>query len=286
MQDCVVIRRAVVLLCVLLAMSSGMSTGAHAGPLPLCQIFGGSRAAVAEGFERPSIKALTASGFWHFQITGAGGTTELVTEDVHSGTRALRMHAKPTLPGSTLTKLDLATNRTCFLQNDDMWFRGWFFFEDFGHGLTPVTIWDIEAPDYIYPTVSDLSPLSASQSVSPGRRLMVLPGNAVYMQSKASGAGLQDFRQTPPAKQLPIGRWVEIVVHMHIDGFGIFGGRTRVWQDGVKIIDAGGINFPYGGYAPYRSLQVGVSANERPYPVAITVDDIEISHTRPRGAPR
>jgi hypothetical protein len=241
-------------LCVLLAVSGGLPTIAWAGPLPRCRIFGGSRAPVAEGFERPSVADLTASGFWHFQITGAGGTTELVTDTVHSGTRALRMHARPTLPGATLTKLDLATNRVCFLQNDDMWFRGWFFFEDFGRGLTPVTIWDIEAPDYIYPMVSDLSPLSASQSVSPGRRLMVLPGNAVYMQSKASGAGLQDSRQTPPAKKLPIGRWVEIVVDMHIDGIVIFGGRTRVWQDGVTIIDATGINFPYGGYAPRARL--------------------------------
>jgi hypothetical protein len=41
---------------------------------------------------------------------------------------------------------------------------------------------------------------------------------------------------------------------MHIDGFGIFGGRTRVWQDGVKIIDAIGNNFPYGGYATRAGL--------------------------------
>ena len=56
-------------------------------------------------------------------------------------------------------------------------------------------------------------------------------------------------------------------------------------QDGLRIIRAKGQNFPWGGYAIYRSLEVGVSANPRPWPITITVDDVELSTTEPPGFP-
>ena len=73
----------------------------------------------------------------------------------------------------------------------------------------------------------------------------------------------------------PVGRWVRVQMHLRLSDQK--DGLVELWQDGVKLVEAGGQTLPLAN-AIYDDLEVGISAHSfGPAAATLFVDDVVIS---------
>ncbi|MFT4690898.1 MAG: heparin lyase I family protein [Verrucomicrobiia bacterium] len=176
-------------------------------------------------------------------------------EQVHSGTRALKAYS--VLPTSGMSTCKAALHRSLFhfVKGDDVWFSGWFYFEQVGE----------------YNTLMDLE--STWVPGHPGMRIVLQKGLLSFQLAKWEPK--RSYRQSNDTRtKMPTQQWVQITSRLHLreDDTGI----VQLWQDGKLLIDERGQTLPFAG-AVYDDFEIGLSAHSKGKgPALLYVDDVSI----------
>lgn len=175
---------------------------------------------------------------------------DLVGDNVHSGSHALRFYAVE--PGWTMntSKSLVEKKNLCFGKGDDLWFSGWFYLEK----NVPATLFDFET-----------------------RRMQGGPGIRLFIRQKKYASMELKFIVKPQYNQtsvsVPLGRWFHIKLHLRLSNHD--DGLIEMWQDGTRILSMNGQTLPTND-SVYHVMQLGITATPRE--AAVVADDIAVSN--------
>jgi hypothetical protein len=194
-------------------------------------------------------------------VSGEGGfldnRVEVSRESAHTGERSLRCYSVAPSRGMVTAKASLSTSLLHFVKGDDVWFSAWF--QVAGGGGRPFTLADLE---------------NTWIKEHPGLRIVL--DQAGHLAAELKWAEKPMYRQSKGREVVfPVGRWVRVQMHLRLSDQK--DGLVELWQDGVKIVEAGGQTLPLAN-AIYDDLEVGISAHSfGPAAATLFVDDVVIS---------
>jgi hypothetical protein len=181
-------------------------------------------------------------------------------ERTHSGARALKTYS--VLPTSGMATCKAALHRSLFhfVKGDDVWFSGWYYFEEPGE----------------YNTLMDLE--STWVPGHPGMRIVLNEGLLSFQLAKWEPK--RSYRQPSDSRvPMPIRKWVHLKSRLHLseDDTGII----QLWMDGELLIDERGQTLPFAG-AVYDDFEIGLSAHSKGKgPALLYVDDVSLGDHPP-----
>jgi len=204
---------------------------------------------------------------------------ELSSEQVRSGTRALKCSARP-YDGHVASKADIGRSGLSFVGGDETWIELWLYIVG-GHPLGSVFLLDLEAPGTC--TSAGACPGKGAGDIctSPGRRLYLSGPSGDWLKSDLGKWCLgKDFYQPAGAgKSLPTDRWVRLRLHVRFSA--LTDGIMQVWQDDDLVIDARGMTLPRADAVCDR-LQVGITANgNEEAATTLFLDDVTVWRMAP-----
>jgi len=172
-----------------------------------------------------------------------------------SGTQSLKCVAPPRPSNLICCKSSISSPLVYFRQDDDFWFRGYFFAES----ARPYSILDLEC-EWI--------------KQHSGIRIIIDENGLLGVELKALDKPKYLQLSDNPIV-FPLGQWVEVKAHFllshKVDGV------IQLWQDGQLIVDTHGVTLPLKRVI-YSSLEIGISAHSYgDKPCELWVDDLEVS---------
>jgi hypothetical protein len=224
----------------------------------------------SEDFERAaSTDDLLTPSRWHYSTTdpkradqegnyyNLGNRITVSRDVVHGGNASARFHARPS--SRIASKSSLSRNIMYFKKGDDVYFSGWFFFED-----TP-SIYDAGG--------FTLFDLESTFMKSVGLRTIFRINDSLTFELELPKT---QFRQDRGSEvSFPTRRWVHIETHAVLSDEA---GLVEIWQDGRKVLEKKGRTLPLADTV-YDRFEIGITAIAQgsKYEKVLYVDDVAIS---------
>lgn len=173
-----------------------------------------------------------------------------------SGSRSLKCVAPPRSSEMICCKSSISSPLMYFRQDDDFWFRGYFFAES----SRPYSIMDLEC-EWI--------------KQHAGIRICIDENGLLGVELKALDKPKYVQLSEHPLV-FPLGQWVEVKAHFLLSHKS--DGVIQLWQDGELIVDMLGVTLPLKRVI-YSSLEIGISAHSYGNkPCELWVDDVEVAN--------
>jgi hypothetical protein len=186
-----------------------------------------------------------------------GNRVTLSRDVVHTGKAALRLYAVPS--SRDVSKASISKGIMYFKKGDDVYFSGWFFFED-----TP-SIYDAGG--------FTLFDLESTFMKSVGLRTIFRINDSLTFELELPKT---QFRQDRGSEvSFPTRRWVHIETHAVLSDEA---GLVEIWQDGRKVLEKKGRTLPLADTV-YDRFEIGITAIAQgsKYEKVLYVDDVAIS---------
>lgn len=175
----------------------------------------------------------------------------LVEDPTDSANKVLEFNSVAPTADMVVSKCSMSSVLGYFKKGDDLWFEAEYYIKD---GI-PFTLVDFENSYF---------------EGSPGPRV-VIRNNKLELENKF-GAKLQFKPNSAP--DITGATWFTVKVHLQFSN--TEEGILELWQDGVKIVSATGINLPTSN-AIQNVLEVGISATNTN--TVLLIDNLRISDT-------
>lgn len=173
------------------------------------------------------------------------------TAQAHSGKKALRALAVPPGNGASFSKASLESELVYFVKGDEVRLSAWFYI---ARGR-PVGLLDVES-SYVLEY--------------PGMRILL--DEALSPRVELKWADKPTYRASGDVR-LPVGRWVELRLHMILSDRN--DGRVELWVDGTSVIRARGQTLPLADTV-YDRIEIGITANTGET-AEVFVDDVRMA---------
>ncbi|MEP3211204.1 MAG: heparin lyase I family protein [Maribacter sp.] len=175
----------------------------------------------------------------------------IVEDPTNSANKVLEFYSVAPTADMVVSKCSLSSVLGYFKKGDDLWFEANYYIKE---GM-PFTLVDFENSYF---------------EGSPGPRV-VIRDNKLEFENKF-GAKLRF--ESNSAAAIAIGEWFTVKLHLKFSN--TEEGILELWQDGVQIVSASGINLPTSN-AIQNVLEVGISATSSN--TVLLIDNLRISDT-------
>jgi Polysaccharide lyase len=174
---------------------------------------------------------------------------ELASDPLIVTNQVLKFTSVAPTPRMVTAKTSIESEINFFEKDADLWFQADYFLES----GTPFSIADFENSYF---------------DEGPGPRV-VIRNNVLSVENKF-GAKKEYFQSSPVS--IPSKKWFTVKVHLKFNN--LTAGVIELWQDGIKVISATGINLPTSNSIQNR-VEVGVTATS--VGCVLFMDNIKIS---------
>lgn len=174
---------------------------------------------------------------------------ELSADPVSVTNQVLKFTSVAPTASMVTAKASIASEISFFDKGSDLWFQADYYIES----GEPFSIVDFENSYF---------------DEGPGPRVVIR--NNVFSVENKFGAKIEYFQSSPV--KIPIKKWFTVKVHLKFNNMAA--GIIELWQDGIQVISATGINLPTSNSIQNR-VEVGVTATS--VGCVLLMDNIKIS---------
>jgi len=175
---------------------------------------------------------------------------ELVVDPTDASNTCLRFDAVAKTDDMVTSKSSIQSPLLFFENGDDLWFSADYLIQ----GNLPTTLADFENEFF---------------DGRPGPRILI-SNDKLAIENKFGDKKI--YRHVRDIK-VPNDQWFNVVVHFNFSAEN--DGLIELWQDGVQLISANGVNLPLVN-SIQNSLEIGISATEKSS--TVFVDNVKIDH--------
>ncbi len=174
---------------------------------------------------------------------------KIVEDPTDLSNKVIEFNCVGPTPEMVTSKCSITSTLNYFKNDNDVWYEADYYIKS---GI-PYSLVDFENSYF---------------EGSPGPRV-VIRDNKLEFENKF---GVKMRFESNTATEVPIGEWFTIKVHLKFSNTNA--GRLELWQDGVQILSASGINLPTSN-AIQNVLEVGISATQEN--TILLMDNLRIS---------